>query len=75
MPPPPTTHVAMAPCMVAGVEWLTQKYKLYIVLRERLLMDTPQLRGSVTAARSGPESINNPAAVKRGAHVDGREMP
>lgn len=51
-----------------GVEWLIEKYKLYIMLRERLLMDTPHLRGSITKARSGPESINDASfGGKRGA--------
>lgn len=49
------------------MDWLTQKYKLYIMLRERLLMDTPQLRGSVTKARDGLESLNDTDFRSRGA--------
>ncbi len=51
----------------AGVSWLINKYKLYIVLRERLLMDTPHLRGSLSAARPGPEAVTDPAYRRRGA--------
>ena len=51
----------------AGVPWLINKYKLYIVLRERLLMDTPHLRGSLSAARPGPETVTDPAYRRRGA--------
>ena len=50
----------------AGVQWLAQKYKLYMMLRERLLMDTPQLRTSVTKARVGPETLNDPSFQRRG---------
>ena len=56
------------PWHAAGVDWLIQKYKLYIMLRERLLMETPHLRGSITKARSGPGSINDAGfGDKRGA--------
>ena len=53
-------------CAATGVDWLTQKYKLYLMLRERLLMDTPLLRGSISKARTGPESLNDPAYRPRG---------
>lgn len=46
--------------------WLVNKYKLYIMLRERLLMDTPHLRGSLSSARPGPEAVTDPAYRRQG---------
>jgi hypothetical protein len=37
----------------AGVEWLIAKYKCYMMMRERLVMDTPQLRDKLTSAKPG----------------------
>lgn len=40
-------------CFGAGVEWLIAKYKCYMMMRERLVMDTPQLRDKLTSAKPG----------------------
>lgn len=37
----------------AGIEWLIAKYKCYVMMRERLVMDTPQLRDKLMTAKPG----------------------
>lgn len=36
-----------------GIEWLIAKYKCYVMMRERLVMDTPQLRDKLMTAKPG----------------------
>lgn len=40
-----------------GVEWLIAKYKCYLMMRERVVMDTPQLRSKLTSAKPGAGTI------------------
>ena len=39
--------------LCTGVEWLIAKYKCYLMMRERVVMDTPQLRSKLTSAKPG----------------------
>jgi len=44
------------PCLCAGIEWLLDKFKAYVILRDRLLSDTSILRDKLEVA--APEAAN-----------------
>ncbi len=44
------------PCLCAGIEWLLDKFKAYVILRDRLLSDTSILRDKLEVA--APEVAN-----------------
>lgn len=44
----------------AGIPWLINKYKAYVVMRERLLSDTQRLRSNLDGA--APAATASPGA-------------
>ena len=44
------------PCLCAGIAWLLDKFKAYVILRDRLLSDTSILRDKLEVA--APEVAN-----------------
>lgn len=58
-----------------GIEWLMTKYKQYILLREKLLLEIPVFREKVGAEGGAlPGDLNSPAAVVSGTEDNANAM-
>ena len=52
-PPSPQTHTTTTTTTAAGIPWLIERFKQYVVLRDRLFSDTSVLRGKLSDALPG----------------------
>ncbi len=52
------------PCLCVGIEWLLDKFKAYVILRDRLLSDTSILRDKLEVA--APEVANGQSNTHAG---------